>query len=86
MPKLPTYDSQNTLTTQQPEVTRTGASATAEAVGRLAGVAEDLSIKWHTAVKSMETTKIKSQHAVLSAKIEAEAIVFDLESPFMIAV
>ena len=60
MPQLPTYSSKGKLTTAQPEVTRTGAGQTEEAIGKAADAAFDFGIKWRNTQSAIQTTQAQA--------------------------
>ena len=64
MPKLPGFDSQRQLTTQQPRFLRTGAGERNiyDIVGKTAGEIQDIGIKWSNALDTIQYTSAKANY------------------------
>ena len=73
MPRLPQYNSKGTLTTQQPEVTRTGAGQVADAYGKVADQVQAIAVKLQDAKNVAEQNKALGDFETEKTKIESEA-------------
>jgi len=69
MAKLPTYDSKRQLTTQQPEVMRTGAGNKEKMIGGILGVVQEAGQKWQAAINNMQETAAKAKISEVQAQI-----------------
>jgi hypothetical protein len=74
MPTLPTYTSQQKITTQQSEVTRTGAEAPYEMAGKAISATQDAAVKWSNALDTIQYTTAKANYETGVAQLEAKAL------------